>query len=206
MASIIGAMARARVLRKAAVGVVNHGSRAVLVTLAPDGEFLDRRSVELVEKDLPTQPYHHEGQWAMGRYLNSSWARSITLPEALALVEKVRASVARCARERLETLAAEVSLPIASISIRTCAAIPETAEARIADVRAATMADSVMYREILADAAKERGWTVHWYDNERVLKDAGKIVQEMGRALGPPWQADHKLAAAAALAAQRLST
>jgi hypothetical protein len=159
-----------------------------------------------VEKGLPTHPYHHEGQWAMGRYLNSSWARPITLPEALALVERVRTSVAQCARERLEALAAEVSLPIASISIRTCAAIPESTEARIADARAATMADSVMYREILAGAAKERGWTVHWYDTERVLKDAGKFVQEMGRSIGPPWQADHKIAAAAALAAQRLST
>jgi hypothetical protein len=28
-------------------------------------------------------------------------------------------------------------------------------------------------------------------------------VQEMGRSIGPPWQADHKIAAAAALAAQR---
>jgi hypothetical protein len=203
---MIGAMAKARVRSKTVVGVVNHGSRAVLITLGPGGELLDRRSVELVDEGLPTQPYHHEGQWAMGRYLNSSWARPITLPEALALVEKVRASVARCARARLETLAHEVSSPIASISIRTCAAIPESTEARIADVRAATMADSVMYREILAGAAKERGWSVHWYDKERVLKDAGKLVQEMGRALGPPWQADHKIAAAAALAAQRLST
>jgi hypothetical protein len=200
---MIAAMARAK---NAAVGMVNHGSRAVLITLAPGGEFLDRRTVELVEKGLPSQPYHHEGQWAMGRYLNSSWARPITLPEALALVEKVRASVARCARERLEALAAEVSLPIASISIRECAKIPETTEARIADVRAATMADSVMYREILADVAKARGWAVHWYDNERVMKDAAKVVQQMGRSLGPPWQADHKIAAAAALAAQRLST
>jgi hypothetical protein len=50
---MMGAMARARVQRNAAVGVVNHGSRAVLVTLAPDGEFLDRRSVELVKRASP---------------------------------------------------------------------------------------------------------------------------------------------------------
>jgi hypothetical protein len=203
---MIGAVAGARVQKKAIVGVVNHGSRAVFVTLSADGEFLDRRSVELVEKGLPTHPYHHEGQWAMGRYLKSSWARPISLPEALALVERVRTSAARGAGERLEALAADVPLPIASLSIRKCAAIPETTEARIADARAATMADSVMYREILADAAKARGWAVHWYDDERVLKNAGKVVQEMGRSIGPPWQADHKLAAAAALAAQRLST
>lgn len=203
---MLAAMAKARMQRKAAAGFVNHGSRAVFVTLGPDGELLDRRTVELVEKGLPTHPYHHEGQWAMGRYLKSSWARPISLPEALALVERVRTSVAQCARERLEALAAEVPLPIASLSIRVCAKIPATTEARIADARAATMADSVMYREILADAAKSRGWTVHWYDSERVLKDAGTVVQKMGRSIGAPWTADHKLAAAAALAAQRLST
>jgi hypothetical protein len=198
-------MAATRTRTKAAVGVVNHGSRAVLVTLGPEGEFLDRRTVELVEKGLPTHPYHHEGQWAMGRYLNSSWARPISLPEALAIVEKVRLSVARCARERLEALAAEIPLPIASVSMRVCPLIPNTTQERIADVRAATMADSVMYREILADAAKARGWAVHWYDPERVLKDSGTFVRQMGKSLGPPWQADHKLAAAAALAARRFN-
>ena len=193
----------------AAVGVAEHGNSAVLVTLAPGGEFLDRRRIDLTHS-LPTHPYHHEGSWAVGRYLNSPWARTISLPDAVALVERVRESAARGARESLEALAAAAPLPIASIAIRVCPKLPPTTEERIADTRAANVADSVMYREALATAAEARGWSVHWYHRERVFHDAaaalgGKdvdaLLNAIGRSIGPPWQAKHKLAAAAALAA-----
>jgi len=200
---------KARTKHAAAVGVAEHGNSAVLVTLAPDGAFLDRRRIDLTH-GLPTHPYHHEGSWAVGRYLNSSWARTISLPDAVALVERVREAAAQGARESLEALAAAVPVPIAGIAIRVCPKLPATTEERIADTRAANVADSVMYREALATAAEARGWSVHWYDRERVFQDAaaalgGKDVdaflRAIGRSIGPPWQAIHKLAAAAALAA-----
>jgi hypothetical protein len=203
-------VAKARVQHTAAVGVAEHGNSAVLVTVASDGEFLDRRRIDLTDGGLPTHPYHHEGSWAVGRYLNSPWARAISLADAVALVERVRASAARGARASLEVLAATVPVPIASIAIRVCPELPATTEERIADNRAANVADSVMYREALATAAEARGWSVHWYDRERVFRDAaaalsGKeidaFLHAMGRSIGPPWQAKHKLAAAAALAA-----
>jgi hypothetical protein len=191
----------------ALVGVAEHGNSAVLVTVAPGGGFLDRRRIDLT-RDLPTHPYHHEGSWAVGRYLNSSWARPISLTDAVALVERVRESAARGAHESLEALAAAVPMPIARIAIRVCPTLPPTTEERIADTRAANVADSVMYREALAAAAEARGWSVHWYDRERVFLDAAlghedidAFLHAMGRSIGPPWQAKHKLAAAAALAA-----
>lgn len=193
----------------AAVGVAEHGNSAVLVTIAAHGGLIDRRSVDLTH-GLPTHPYHHEGSWAIGRYLNSSWARPTSLAEAVALVERVREAAARGARESLEALAAEASVPIARIAIRECPALPPTTEERIADTRAANVADSVMYRQSLAAAAEARGWSVYWYDRDRVLSDAAaalrgndvdSFLRDMGRAIGPPWQARHKLAAAAALAA-----
>ena len=196
-------------LRAAAVGVAEHGNSAVLVTIAPDGELLDRRRVDLT-RDLPTHPIHHEGSWAVGRYLASPWARPISLPEAVALVERVRDAAARGARESLDALAAAVPVPIGRIAIRVCPELPPTTEERIADNRAANVADSIMYREALADAARARGWSVHWYDRDRVFQDAATalggqdidaFLRAMGRAIGPPWQAKHKLAAAAALAA-----
>ena len=202
-------MAQAPVGHAAAVGVAEHGNSAVLVTLAPGGELLDRRRIDLT-RGLPTHPYHHEGSWAVGRYLNSPWARATSLPDAIALVERVRESAARGARESLDALAATVSVPIGSIAIRVCPPLPPTTEERITDTRAASVADSVMYREALATAAETRGWSVFWYERERVFRDAaaaleGKDVDAflhaMGRAIGPPWQAKHKLAAAAALAA-----
>jgi hypothetical protein len=198
-------VAKARAQKAATVGVAENGNTAVLVTVSSAGELLDRRQVDLTH-GLPTHPYHHEGSWAVGRYLDSPWARPTSLADAVALVARVRQAAARGAREALEALA----VPIGAIGVRVYAALPPTTEERIADTRAASFADSAMYREALATAAEARGWSVHWYDRERVFDDAaaalGKkdveaVLQAMGRAIGPPWQAKHKLAAAAALAA-----
>jgi hypothetical protein len=205
-------VAKAGLQRKAAVGVVEHGNSAVLVTIAPGGELLDRRRIDLT-RGLPTHPYHHEGSWAVGRYINSPWARAISLADAVALVERVREAAARGARESLEALAASVPVPIERIAIRVCPQLPPTTEERIADTRAANVADSAMYREALANAAEARGWSVHWYDRERVFreaaaalggKDVDAFLHAMGRSIGPPWQAKHKLAVTAALAAGAL--
>jgi hypothetical protein len=202
---------------RASVGVAEHGNSAVLVTVSSGGELLDRRHIDLTQ-GLPTHPYHHEGSWAVGRYLDSSWARPISLADAVALVDRVRESAMRGAREGAAALAAAVPVPIATIGIRVCPKLPATTEERIRDTRAATVADSVMYREALAAAAEALGWSVYWYDRTRVFRDAAAslrgvhgargrhvdveaAVREMGRAVGPPWQAKHKLAAAAALAA-----
>ena len=202
-------MARRRTQPTANVGIVEHGNSAVLVTVAPGGELLDRRRIDLTDRGLPTHPHHHEGSWAVGRYLDSPWARPISLADVLVLVERVQASAARGARESLAALAATVQVPIANVAIRACPQLPPTTEERIADNRAQTVADSVMYRQALATAAEERGWSLHWYDRERVFRDAamalgrrdvGAFLDAMGRSIGPPWQAKHKLAAAAAIA------
>jgi hypothetical protein len=200
---------RGRTQHTATVGVAEHGNSALLVTLAHGGELLDRRRIDLTS-GLPTHPYHHEGAWAVGRYLNSSWSRPISLAEAVALIERVHEAAAHGARESLAALTAGVAVPIASIAIRVCPTLPATIEERITDNRAQVVADSVMYREALAVAAKARGWSVYWYDRERVFRDAtavlgvkdvNAVLNAMGRSVGPPWQAKHKLAAVAALAA-----
>ncbi len=201
-------MGKARTKPQAAVGVAENGNSVVLVTLAPGGTLIDRRRVELTH-DLPTHPYHHEGSWAVGRYLDSPWARPTTLPEAVALVARVQEAAAVGAREALAALVETVPVPIGHIGIRQCAELPATTEERIANSRAASMADSILYREAMATAAAARGWSVAWYDRDRVLADAAaalggdvdSFLRAMGRTAGPPWQAIHKLAAAAALAA-----
>ncbi|MGB6449531.1 MAG: hypothetical protein WBE92_02135 [Steroidobacteraceae bacterium] len=200
---------RGQTQRTATIGAAEHGNSAWLVTVALGGELIDRRRIDLTS-GLPTHPYHHEGAWAVGRYLSSARARPISLAEAVALIERVHESAARGARESLEALAAAVRVPIASIAIRVCATLPPTIEERIADNRAQVVADSVMYREALAAAAEARGWSVYWYDRARVFQDAAAalgckdvnaVLNATGRSIGPPWQAKHKLAAAAALAA-----
>jgi len=193
----------------ASVGVVENGNSALLVTVGPGPKVLDRRSVELTE-GLPTHPHHHEGSWAVGRYLKTPGARPLSLTEAVALVERVHEAAATGARAHLRDLARAVPVPITHFSVRACPRLPATIEARIQDARAQTFADSAMYREVLAAAAFERGWQVHYYDRERVFRDAAvalgredldALLLAMGRGIGPPWQARHKLAAVAALAA-----
>jgi len=195
--------------RGAIVGVAEHVNVAVLVTLGPDGVLLDRRTILLTEPGVPTHPHHHEGSWAVGRYLKTPGARRLSLAEAVALVERVRDSAVQGARAGLDLLATAIAMPITAIAIRACPDIPSTIEARIVDHGAQTVADSVMYREALAAAAEERGWDVHWYDRDRVRAaapatldggDIDVILSAMGRAAGPPWRAQEKLAAMAALA------
>lgn len=201
---------KAQTQQPASVGVTEHGNSVILVTIGSDAELLDRRRVDLTPSDLPSQPYHHEGAWAVGRYKNSPWAREISLPEAIELVKRVHEAAAEGAQDCLETLAAATPLPITRIAIRACPVLPPTIEERIRDNRAQVAADSVMYREAVAAAAEAMGWAVFWYDRKQVFaqaaaalgyNDIDPVLRSMGKSIGPPWQAKHKLAAAAAVAA-----
>jgi hypothetical protein len=178
------------------IGVSDHGGWAVLVTVTSDGTLLDRRRVELVDDDLPGLPHHHEGQL-------------LPVAEAVALVERVRASAERHAARALDVVA-RAAPQILGIALRQCPPLPSTTQERIKDYRARNTADWVMYRQALALAAETRGLPIYWYDPKTVLGSAAKALQvesfdahflRMRQTLGPPWNSDHKLAMAAALVA-----
>jgi hypothetical protein len=178
------------------IGVSDHGGWAVLVTVARDGMLLDRRRVELVDDYLPALPHHHEGQ-------------GLPLDQAVALVERVRMSAERHAVLALDAVAMAVR-PILGVALRNYPELPPTIAERIKDYRARNVADWVMYRKALASAAEARGWSVHLYDAKKVLAAAGKALRvenfdayslDLRRAVGPPWNKDHKLAMAAAIVA-----
>jgi hypothetical protein len=200
-------MTKTRIQESVGVGVVEHGSSATLVTVAGDGELLDRRRIDLT-RDLPTHPHHHQGSWAIRRHTDNPSILSTSLADAVALVARVREAAARGAREGLQALVAAVPISTARIAIRSYPKLPSTIEECITDTRVANVADSVMYREALAAAAEARGWSVHWYRREIVFREAATalgvadiaaFLHTMGRSVGPPWQVKHKLAAAAAL-------
>jgi hypothetical protein len=179
------------------IGVSDHGGWAILVTVGPDGTLRDRRRVELVGADLPKIPHHSEGQF-------------LPIDEAVALVERVRASAERHAPLVLDEVVRSVPAPIRGIALRRCPELPPTIAERIQDYRAHNVADWVMYRQALAAAAEARGWTVHWYDAKKVFELAGRALgiadpdvhfAQLRKTLGPPWTADHKLAMAAAISA-----
>jgi hypothetical protein len=183
------------------IGVSDHGGWAVLVTVANDGTLLDWRRVELVDEDLPKIPHHSEGQ-------------ELPLQEAVALVERVRASAERHAKLVLDAVAMRVPGSIRGVALRDCPELPPTIAERITDYRAQNVADWVMYRRALAGAAEARGWAVHWYDAKKVFDAASEALgiadieahfHKLRRAVGPPWNKDHKLAMAAAIVATRVA-
>jgi hypothetical protein len=178
------------------IGVSDHGGWAVLVTVARDRTLLDRRRVELVDEGLPKIPHHSEGQ-------------GLRLDEAVALVERVRVSAERHAVLALDAVAMAVPR-VLGVALRKCPQLPPTIAERIKDYRAQNVADWVMYREALASAAEARLWPVHWYDAKSVSAAASHALRvknfdahflQMRRAVGPPWNNDHKIAMAAAIVA-----
>ena len=183
----------------AVVGVSDHCGWAVLVTVAADGTLIDRRRVDLVTDDLPSLPHHHECQM-------------LPIDDAVELVERVSASANEYAEACLDALAAAVSPEIVGVAMRRRPALPEGIAERIANYRAQTMADTVMYRDALAAAATARHWFVSWYEPKAVFAEADqalgeesidRLLKEVGGALGPPWRKEHRMAMAAAIAAHR---
>lgn len=68
-------------------------------------------------------------------------------------------------------------------------------------------ADSIMYRKVLAETARARGWDVHLYDAKKVVQQATGVLGDRADAilrgprarLGPPWTKDHRMALAATI-------
>jgi hypothetical protein len=176
-------------------GIAHHLGWAVAVT-ASGHEVVDRRRIELVEPGVATAPIHHEG-------------KPLDDAAAAELVAEVRASSVRAASAELDELAAALSEPIVSMSLR---AWPPDFPDDIAVQRRVpyeARADSVMYRQVLAELARARGWTVHLYDAKGVEAQAIAVLGPLTHAilhgpratLGPPWTKDHRMALAAAILA-----
>jgi hypothetical protein len=178
------------------LGIAHHFGWAVAVTASADHRVVDRRRIELIEPGMPTAPIHHEGK---------------PLDDAAVseLVVRVRASAARATSASLDELASAVPEPIVSISLR---AWPFDFPEDIALQRRApyeARADSVMYRKILDDVGRARGWAVHFYDAKNVEDQASRILAERTGevlygprvTLGPPWAKDHRMALAATVLA-----
>lgn len=192
-------ISRPRVGRDTAVmriGIAHHLGWAVAVTAATDHRVVDRRRIELIEPGLPVAPVEHDGQ----PLDDAGLAR---------LVATVRASAARAAGAALAEIAAAVPAPITGICLR---AWPLDFPEDVAVLRRPpynARADSVMYLQVLDDAARARGWTVHTYDPRQVEWQAAallgdravEVLQGPRAAWGPPWTKDHRTALAATVVA-----
>ncbi len=158
--------------------------------------MLDRRRIELIEPGRPASPVEHD-------------IHILSDDDAARLVAQVRTAARRTASAALDRLAAEVGEPVASLSLR---AWPLGFPEDITVLRRPpynARADSVMYCQVLAECAYERGWPVHQFDARDVEAQAARKLG--GRAhevlygpratLGPPWAKDHRIALAATVMA-----
>ena len=187
------------------LGVAHHLGWAVAVAASTDHVVHDRRRIELVDPGLPAAPVHHLG----GPHALHRPAAPVDDEELASLVARVRASAMRASTVALDELAADVATPIVSLSI---AAWPPEFPEDVAVQRRVpyeSRADSVMYRQVLVDAAERRGWAVHLYEPKSVESAAAQLLGARAhdvlhgprRALGPPWSKDHRMALAATVLA-----
>lgn len=178
------------------VGIAHHFGWAIAVTASTDFQVVDRRRIALVEPGVPTAPFHSGG----------TSLDDIAFAELLA---NVRASAARQTNAALDELQAACEEPVLSLSLR---AWPSNFPADLPTLRRVpyeSRADSVMYRQVLAQAARSRGWAVCYFEPKAVEREAEAIlgaratdILDGPRAqLGPPWTKDHRMALAAAIVA-----
>jgi hypothetical protein len=175
------------------VGIAHHFGWAVAITAAADHSVVDRRRIALVEPGRPTAPIHTQEHHGLD---DAALAR---------IVADVRASAERATRASLDALPDG----IVTLSVR---AWPTDFPTDLATLRRApyeARADSVMYREVLAEAADARGWALHRFDAASVEAQARRILGARATsvlddprvALGPPWGKDQRIALAAAVLA-----
>lgn len=184
------------------VGVADHLGWAVAVIASSDHQVVDRRRLELIEPGLPPAPVHHVG----GPHEMHRQGAPLDDEALAALVAEVRASVVRATSAALDELVAAASKPILSLSLR---AWPDDFPVDIAVQRRVpheSRADPIMYRHVLADAARARGWEIDFYDKgveaeaARILgARANEVLFGPRATLGPPWTKDHRMALAATI-------
>ena len=176
------------------VGIAHHLGWAVAVTASVDHDVVDRRRIVLVEPGMPTAPIHHEG-------------KPLSDAATAALVADVRASAVRATSAALDELATAVPGSIVSLSLRAWALdFPEDISVQRRPPYEAR-ADSIMYREVLAELARARGWEVHLYNAKDVEDEAVSILGDRANevlygpraTLGPPWSKDYRMALAATI-------
>jgi hypothetical protein len=187
------------------LGIADHFGWAVAVTATSDHKVFDRRRIELIGPGLPAAPIHHVG----GPHLLHRAGAPLDDNDLAALVAEVRASLVRTASTALDELASALPEPIVSISLR---AWPDDFPSDIAVQRRVpyeSRADSIMYRQGLAECASARGWDIDLYDAKDVESQAARMLgaraDEVLRGprvtLGPPWAKDHRMALAATIVA-----
>jgi hypothetical protein len=188
------------------VGVSDHNGWAICVCVAAHKgkpAIVDRRRVSLIDAGLPNLPFHHE-------------TFGMTLPQAEALIKEVQESALRCAERELNLLQSSVQGNLGTIVMRQppLPKLPTVAESR-ASSHVNNRADPMIYLGALSTAASNLGIAMEWIPRGEERARAAKVLRitsdeldhwlaGLRAELGPPWQKDHRDAAAKAAAGLKL--
>lgn len=188
---------------RVALGLRAHSGWAVLVALgvpAAAPVVVDRRRLVLCDGSFPRQPYHA--------------AENLPAAQAEALVGRSLETARRLGRAELrDAVAARASagqrLVGAGLLLGSGRPLPPELSAVLGSHPLIHTAEGEMYRDVLRAACEHAGIAVTGL-RERDLAEAAaprlKLAPDalrarlatLGKPLGPPWTADHKLAALAA--------
>jgi hypothetical protein len=185
------------------IGIAHHYGWAVTVSASPDFQVVDRRRIELIEPGLPAAPIHHEG----GTHETHSSGEPLDDEGLAALVAKVRASVMKMTAMSMDELVSVLPAPIIALAIRGWQSDFPVDVATQRRPPYESRADSVMYCQVLAEVAAQRGWDVCTYDAKNVEAKAAamlgpradEVLHGPRTTLGPPWSKDHRTALAATI-------
>jgi hypothetical protein len=193
---------------RAALGWSVHTGWAVVVGVRLDGETPRvelRHRVELISPELPRMAYHA--------------AQDLPLASAESLLADVERSVEAATASALTATATELQAtggePGIALLGKPTADLPPL-ERILASHSLLHTAEGVLYRDAIVDAASTAGLTTTVVDPRTAAAEADDAwgwtpgrgeawAAEVGKAMGPPWQKDHKLATLAALVALQRS-
>jgi hypothetical protein len=194
---------RASGATRAGIGLRAHSGWAALVAVAGTPRapvVLARQRIELSDPAFEgsKQPYHA--------------AESQPLPKAAKIIDRCAGDARRLARQAFREVIEELGLAgyraaacgLLLASGRPLPALP----AILASHALIHTADGELFRDALAAAGQENGWTIIRVKEKEVpavaaaglrvpAEELQRRVNALGRSLGPPWTVDQKLAAIA---------
>ncbi|MGH9662725.1 MAG: hypothetical protein ACRD96_29515, partial [Bryobacteraceae bacterium] len=171
-------------MMRIALGFRVHSGWAAVVAVSESREVLDRWRIEIADPKIPgsVQPYHA--------------AQPRKIAAASDYLRRCEESASRLALEALTALVAEVpGVTAAGVLVSSARPLPPL-ESILASHPLLHTAEGVHFREAVIRAAERLGLRVSRVVERGVAVDPG--LDAAGRALGPPWRQDQKLAATAA--------
>ena len=184
---------------KVAFGLKAHSGWAALVVAGNpknSPQIIDRRRIELVEKENPSYkaPYH-AGENLPLADASELVEKAITSARQIA-VREIRAAIQRADKAGLDVVAGAVlmSQPMPNWSVKEILAVHFRMH----------KAEGVMFKDALARAVESCGLKLLAIPEKNLAEQTRSLqhsIASLGKSIGPPWGKDQKDAALAALLA-----